>query len=83
MRPREDSRRRLVLEALERDPGIGELGQPAGPGLDKRDEQRPELVERGPALGIVFLERKRDLRAASTSLWSSEKPARQKQRRDS
>src|SRR6185295_20197743 len=44
-----------------RQPGVGELAQPLGPGLDVRTGQRPVLVQRARPPRRVLLERERQL----------------------
>ncbi len=63
MGAREDPRRRLAPQLLERDHGVAEPEQPAAARLDERPHERPVLVERRPVARAVLLEHELDLGA--------------------
>ena len=59
----EDRRRRLAAERLECDRRVAAAEQPSAAGLDEAADERPVLVELGPAARAVLLEHERDLGA--------------------
>ena len=63
MRAREDRRRRLAPQLLERDRRVFPLRELRAAGVDVRADERAVLVERWPAARAVLLEGERDLRA--------------------
>ena len=63
MRAREDRGRRLAPELLQGDRCVLAPLELRAARLDVRRDERPVLVERGPARSSVLLERERDLRA--------------------
>src|SRR2546423_1533957 len=63
VRPREDLRRRLACELLERDHRILALRQTRRPRLDEAADERPVLVERRPAAPPALLAREGGTRA--------------------
>src|SRR5438552_15489718 len=57
----EDRRRRLRAQILERLPRILARGEPRRARLDEPAHERPVLVERGPSVRAVLLERERQI----------------------
>src|SRR5207245_7054674 len=63
MRAREDRRRRLALEVVDRDARVLATREPVRTNLDERADERTVLVQRRPVERRVLLEGERDVGA--------------------